>query len=105
YLLKPFDDERVVATVKRAEDFLEWARREDAAGPAPVLRGFGAVSVDFSQHLVKRGGKAVDLRPKEYALLVALLKRGGRVASRVYLVRAAGGYAVGGKSAHCAQHA
>jgi two-component system LytT family response regulator len=29
YLLKPFDDERVVATVRRAEDFLEWIRREN----------------------------------------------------------------------------
>jgi DNA-binding response OmpR family regulator len=93
YLLKPFDDERVVATVKRAEDFLEWARREEAAGPAPVLRGFGDVSVDFSTHLVKRGGKAVDLRPKEYALLVALLKRGGRVVSRLDLLREVWGYA------------
>ena len=56
YLLKPFDDERVVATVKR-------------------------------------GGRALDLRPKEYALLVALLKRGGRVASRLELLREVWGYA------------
>jgi DNA-binding response OmpR family regulator len=94
YLLKPFDDERVVATVKRAEDFLEWARRESAGGsPAPVLRGFGDISVDFATHQVKRAGKAVDLRPKEYALLVALLKRGGRVASRLELLREVWGYA------------
>lgn len=97
YLLKPFDDERVVATVKRAEDFLEWARREDSGGggssAAPVLRGFGDISVDFATHQVRRGSKAVDLRPKEYALLVALLKRGGRVASRLDLLREVWGYA------------
>jgi DNA-binding response OmpR family regulator len=94
YLLKPFDDERVVATVKRAEDFLEWARREDGGGgAAPVLRGFGDVAVDFATHQVKRHGKAVELRPKEYALLVALLKRGGRVASRLELLREVWGYA------------
>lgn len=94
YLLKPFDDERVVATVKRAEDFLEWARRENAGGsPAPVLRGFGDISVDLATHQVKRAGKAVDLRPKEYGLLVALLKRGGRVASRLELLREVWGYA------------
>src|SRR5436309_15865604 len=28
YLLKPFDDERVIATVNRAAVFLEWIRRE-----------------------------------------------------------------------------
>ena len=88
YLLKPFDDERVVATVRRAEDFLEWARREE-----PVLRGFGDITVDFSKHQVKRGHRAMDLRPKEYALLVALLKRGGRVASRLELLREVWGYA------------
>ena len=32
-------------------------------------------------------------RPKEYALLVALLKRGGRVASRFELLREVWGYA------------
>ena len=94
YLLKPFDDERVVATVRRAEDFLEWTRREDAGGTAaPVLRGFGDITVDFATHQVKRGRRAMDLRPKEYALLVALLKRGGRVASRLELLREVWGYA------------
>lgn len=96
YLLKPFDDERVVATVRRAEDFLDWIRREesgDTAGAAPALRGFGDVTVDFATHQVKRGSRVMDLRPKEYALLVALLKRGGRVASRIELLQEVWGYA------------
>jgi DNA-binding response OmpR family regulator len=90
YLLKPFDDERVIATVERAEDFLEWIRRE---GGQPTLRGFGNVTVDFATHQVKRGGRAAELRPKEYALLVALLRRAGRVASRLELLREVWGYA------------
>lgn len=95
YLLKPFDDERVIATVKRAEDFLEWIRREDKPGESgePALRGFGDVTVDFARHQVRRAGKPAELRPKEYALLVALLKRGGRVASRLELLREVWGYA------------
>jgi len=93
YLLKPFDDERVIATVKRAEDFLEWVRREDDSGAAPVIRQFGDVTIDFATHQVRRAAKAIDLRPKEYALLVALLKRGGRVASRLELLREVWGYA------------
>jgi DNA-binding response OmpR family regulator len=88
YLLKPFDDERVIATVKRAQDFLEWVRREE-----PVLQGFGDVTVDFATHQVKRRGRTAELRPKEYALLVALLRRGGRVASRLELLREVWGYA------------
>ncbi|PYP08358.1 MAG: hypothetical protein DMD59_12415, partial [Gemmatimonadetes bacterium] len=91
YLLKPFDDERIIATVKRAADFLEWIRREGAVDPA--LHGFGDVTVDFSRHQVRRAGRTAELRPKEYALLVALLKRGGRVASRLELLQEVWGYA------------
>ncbi len=88
YLLKPFDDERVIATVKRAKDFLEWIRRKE-----PLMQGFGDVTVDFATHQVKRRGRTAELRPKEYALLVALLRRGGRVASRLELLREVWGYA------------
>jgi DNA-binding response OmpR family regulator len=97
YLLKPFDDERVIATVKRAEDFLEWIRRggeqDRSDSGQPVMRGFGDVTVDFATHQVRRAGKTAELRPKEYALLVALLRRGGRVASRLELLREVWGYA------------
>src|SRR5881409_2125095 len=34
YLLKPFDDERIIATVQRAAEFLEWIRREGSADPS-----------------------------------------------------------------------
>ena len=91
YLLKPFDDERVISTVRRAADFLDWIRREGTA--EPVLRGFGDVTVDFARHQVRRGGRTAELRPKEYQLLVALLRRGGRVASRLELLREVWGYA------------
>ncbi len=47
YLLKPFDDERIIATVKRAAEFLEWIRREGSADPS--LHGFGDVTVDFAR--------------------------------------------------------
>src|SRR6266487_2209363 len=71
YLLKPFDDERIIATVKRAADFLEWIRRDGSPPPGsadPALGGFGDVTVDFARHQVRRAGKTADLRPKEYAL-------------------------------------
>jgi len=93
YLLKPFDDDRVVATVERAAQFLDWIRRGGATGGAGALRGFGDVTVDFATHQVYRAGRVVELRPKEYALLAALLRRGGRVASRLELLREVWGYA------------
>jgi DNA-binding response OmpR family regulator len=42
--------------------------------------------VDLGTHEVHRGGVPVALRPKEYELLVALLGREGRVASRAELL-------------------
>src|SRR5437899_11630641 len=93
YLLKPFDDDRVIGTVKRAAEFLEWIRRPGAGDAA--LHGFGDVTVDFARHQGRRAGRMAELRPKEYALLVALLKRGGRVASRSRAV--AGGVGLRGR--------
>src|SRR6266566_5058031 len=55
YLLKPFDDERIIGTVKRAADFLEWIRREGVGDPS--LQGFGDVTVDFARHQVQRAGR------------------------------------------------
>ena len=89
YLLKPFDDERVIETVRRAASFLEWLRR----GAAPMPDRFGQVRVDVGARQVYRRGVAVSLRPKDYALLVALLRAGGRVVTRADLLREVWGYA------------
>jgi two-component system alkaline phosphatase synthesis response regulator PhoP len=89
YLLKPFDDERVIETVRRAASFLEWLRR----GAVPLPDRFGQVRVDLGARRVYRRGAVVSLRPKDYALLVALLRRGGRVATRAELLREVWGYA------------
>jgi DNA-binding response OmpR family regulator len=59
--------------------------------PASPL-GFGAVVVDPATHGVTRDGRPVTLRPKEYELLHALLRRGGRVATRSELLREVWGY-------------
>src|SRR5881397_1038335 len=48
YLLKPFEDERVLETVARAARFLEYARR----GAGNSWRGFGDVAVDLGTHRV-----------------------------------------------------
>jgi two-component system OmpR family response regulator len=48
---------------------------------------FGDVEVCAATHTVRRGGRPVALRPKEYELLAALVARRGAVASRGELLR------------------
>jgi DNA-binding response OmpR family regulator len=89
YLLKPFDDDRVVEAVLRAGAFLEWLRR----GAERIPDHFGDVSVDLETRQVRRARTAVALRPKEYELLLALLRARGRVVTRIELLREVWGYA------------
>jgi DNA-binding response OmpR family regulator len=89
YLLKPFRDDRVVDTVHRAATFLEWIRRRAEQVPDR----FDDVRIDVARREVFRGGRLVTLRPKEFALLLALLRARGRVVSRLDLLRKVWGYA------------
>jgi DNA-binding response OmpR family regulator len=89
YLLKPFDDERVVESVVRAGAFLEWLRR----GAGRIPDHFGDVHVDLETRQVRRARTPVALRPKEYELLLALLRARGRVVTRIELLREVWGYA------------
>ena len=86
-----------------ADDYVTkpFALRELLARVAALLRrskpqtptlGFGAVRLDPATRGVTRAGESVALRPKEYDLLCALLKRGGRVATRSELLREVWGY-------------
>ncbi len=88
YLLKPFRDERVIDTVQRAATFLEWIRRRTEQVPDR----FGDIRVDVATRQVYRGGEVVPLRPKEFALLLALLRARGRVVTRLDLLRTVWGY-------------
>jgi two-component system response regulator MtrA len=53
---------------------------------------FGDCIVDPAARLVRRGGEPVPLSPKAFDLLVALVRRQGRVASRMDLLREVWGY-------------
>jgi two-component system, OmpR family, alkaline phosphatase synthesis response regulator PhoP len=86
-----------------ADDYVTkpFALRELLARVAALLRrskpqtpplAFGPVRLDPATRGVTRAGESVALRPKEYDLLCALLKRGGRVATRSELLREVWGY-------------
>ena len=90
YVTKPFGVlellARIEAVLRRSRDW-----REASSGSAGLER-FGDVEVDLHARTVHRSGEPVELTPKEFDLLVALLQRQGRVTSRNELLKAVWGY-------------
>ena len=96
YVTKPFG---LMELLARVDALL---RRAARPGPAPAppngvaaahdTTTFGDVTVCAATHAVTRAGAPVALRPKEYELLAALLRRGGAVATRHELLREVWGY-------------
>jgi DNA-binding response OmpR family regulator len=91
YVTKPFGLRellaRITAQLRRAR---RGFRGDDFAEPGPVT--FGPIEVDPAVHLVSRAGVPVPLRPKEYELLISLLRRPNRVATRLELLQEVWGY-------------
>ena len=85
YMVKPFAMEELIARVKAL------LRRGGAAAGSHQAR-VGDLTVDFGARVVRRGGEALALRPKEFDLLAALVRHRGRVVSRAELLRDVFGY-------------
>jgi DNA-binding response OmpR family regulator len=77
---------RVRALLKRAGPL--------AGGSRPITR-IADLTIDFAAREVRRGDQIVELRPKEFDLLAALVRRRGAVVSRGELLREVWGYAPG----------
>src|SRR6478736_10379866 len=82
------------ASIARGEALLRRVPAPGAQAPEPVRRveRFGDVAIDLSTRSVTRAGKPVEIAPKEYELLLALLRRRGAVVSRLELMREVWGY-------------
>jgi len=74
YLTKPFELSELLARVRA---LIRRAARE----PAPDLT-IGDVCIDTVARIVKRAGAAVDLSPKEYALVEYLARHRGELVTR-----------------------
>lgn len=90
YVTKPFG---LLELLARVEALL---RRTQAGRPAGSnamgTQRFGAIEVDPAARTVLRGSQLVELSPKEFDLLLALLRARGAVVSRLQLMREVWGY-------------
>lgn len=91
YVTKPFG---LMELLARVEALLRRSVGATAAPGrvAPAAVCFGDVEVRPATHEVLKGGVPVALRPKEFDLIMALIQRGGEVATRLELLHEVWGY-------------
>lgn len=88
YVTKPFG---LMELMARVEALLRRAQNASRSALSAVYR-FGSVAVHTAAHVVTRDSAPVNLRPREYDLLVALCRCRGEVVSRAALLRDVWGY-------------
>jgi two-component system, OmpR family, alkaline phosphatase synthesis response regulator PhoP len=90
YVTKPFG---LLELLARVEALL---RRTHGAGAATEdvrkVQCFGVIEVDAASRTVRRASQTVELAPKEFDLLLALLRARGAVVSRLQMMREVWGY-------------
>jgi DNA-binding response OmpR family regulator len=86
YITKPFGFMELLA---RAEAVLR--RSSGQAAPLAVCR-FGDVEVDFKRHEASKGGRAIELSPREFELVAFFVQHRGEVVTRETLLDAVWGY-------------
>ena len=92
YIVKPTGLLEILARVKA---ILRRAVPSRAEREACIV---GDLAIDLDARIVRRGLTELALRPKEFDLLAALLRRRGKVVSRADLLREVWGYATGTES-------
>ena len=90
YVTKPFG---LLELLARVEALL---RRTHGAGAATEdmrkVQRFGVIEVDPASRSVRRASQTVELAPKEFDLLLALLRAKGAVVTRLQVMREVWGY-------------
>ena len=79
YLIKPFAFTELLARVQAL------IRRASGA-PASTSLTVGDLTLDLRTRAATRGGRDIDLRPREFALLEFLMRNAGRVVSKTMIL-------------------
>lgn len=91
YVTKPCG---VLELLARVAALLRRARPQDSARAPVPSEHFGDVGINPASRQVTKSGKLVQLSPKEFDLLLALVRRRGAVASRLELLKEVWGHRV-----------
>jgi two-component system, OmpR family, alkaline phosphatase synthesis response regulator PhoP len=91
YVTKPFG---VLELIARVRALLRRTRGKESP-PIPAVERFGEIEVNPASRTVYRGGRLVALTPREFDLLLALVRRHGAAASRAELLREVWQYQTG----------
>jgi two-component system OmpR family response regulator len=79
YLTKPFAFSELLARVQALI-------RRASGTPEPVALEYEDLSLNLLTREVARGGRKIDLQPREFALLVYLMRNAGKVVSRTMIM-------------------
>ena len=87
YLTKPFEPKELVVRVKALQ-----RRVQSAVQPVTTSLTFGPLRIEPDRRDVRYDSRQVELRPKEFDLLLALARHPGQVFSREQLLNSVWGY-------------
>lgn len=85
YLVKPFAFSELLA---RLESLI---RRAKGSGE-PTVYSVGDLTLDVLKHEVRRAGARIGLQPREFALLLYLMRNAGRVVTKTMIMEHVWGY-------------
>jgi two-component system, OmpR family, response regulator len=92
-MTKPFSVKELMARVKALLRRAEMAsRHSDAIGEQATVIREGELQIDVERHAASMNGATIELTPKEFDLLVFMMKNKNRVMSRDYLLEKVWGY-------------
>jgi len=101
YVIKPFSMRELMARIKaqlrRIRLIHEELTQTLPVSSSPPLR-FGNLAIDLNRCEVRLNDDLVEMKPKEYELLVSLAQRRGQVLSREQLLRAVWGHIVNSRT-------